>query len=166
MADSSLKAKRLCELDYVLCAPPAYLESRRRPSHPRDIDEHRVVSYFSASNGKRFPLRFQNSEESNELLATAWVAVNESTAHLSALLAGLGIGQTFGFLARPHFKDGTLIELLPEWKPANHVLHLVYPADRFPNPKLRAFSDWAAGVFEGYDSRLARDVSRIIHTHG
>ncbi|QFY62533.1 LysR family transcriptional regulator (plasmid) [Rhizobium grahamii] len=165
MADSSLKAKRLCELDYVLCAAPSYLQSRQRPSHPRDVEEHRVVSYFSASSGKRFPLRFQKSEESNELLATAGVAVNESTAHLSALLAGLGIGQTFGFLARPHFKDGTLIELLPEWKPANHVLHLVYPADRFPNPRLRAFSDWAAGIFEAYDSRVPKTLE-IIHTHG
>jgi DNA-binding transcriptional LysR family regulator len=93
------------------------------------------------------------------------ISLNESTAHLNALLAGLGIGQSFGFLARPNIDKGLLIELLPDWKPENHVLHLVYPADRFSNPRLRAFSDWAAKVFEGVDARRGAAMETV-HTDG
>lgn len=154
LVDSSMKARKLCELDYVLCAAPAYLGQRELPTHPDDIQAHRVVGYFSASSGKRFPLRFRRGEERTEYVPTSsGVSVNESTAHLNALLAGLGIGQSFGFLARPHIEAGSLVELLPDWKPENHTLHLVYPADRFPNPRLRAFTDWAVKVFEAIDAR-------------
>jgi LysR family transcriptional regulator, regulator for bpeEF and oprC len=153
LPDSSLKARRLCELDYVLCASAGYLEGKSQLSHPDEIADHHVVSYFSASSGKRFPLRFRRSGEHWEHDPAKGVAVNDSTAHLNTLIAGLGIGQTFGFLARPYMEDGTLIELLPDWKPENHVLNLVYPDDRFPNPRLRAFSDWAAQLFAKIDAR-------------
>lgn len=166
LSDSSMKARKLCELDYVLCASPAYLGGLHLPERPDDVAKHRIVSYFSASSGKRFPLRFQRGEERSEYLSTSsGISVNESTAHLNALLAGLGIGQSFGFLARPHIENGRLIELLPDWKPDNHSLHLVYPADRFPNPRLRAFTQWAERIFEAVDAR--RNVlAETIHPRG
>jgi DNA-binding transcriptional LysR family regulator len=166
LVDSTMKARKLCELDYVLCAAPAYLEGRTPPTHPDDMQAHRVVSYFSALSGKRFPLRFRRGDERTEYLPTSsGISVNESTAHLNSLVNGLGIGQTFGFLAKPHIESGSLVELLPEWKPENHSLHLVYPADRFQNPRLRAFSDWVAKLFEAADAR--RDVpTQIIHAGG
>lgn len=155
LADTALVARRLCALDYVLCAAPAYLEGRARPNHPAEIEpDHQVVSYFSASSGKRFPLRFARDGQSMEMIVTRGVAVNESTAHLRSLCAGLGIGQTFGFLGRPRFASGALVELLADWKPAPHVMHLVYPASRFTNPRLKAFSDWAAQLFSQLDARL------------
>jgi DNA-binding transcriptional LysR family regulator len=166
LVDSSMRARKLCELDYVLCAAPAYLDERDRPKHPDDIPTHRVVSYFSASSGRRFPLRFQCGDEQTEYAqASSGISVNESTAHLNALLSGLGIGQTFGFLARPHIETGALVELLPEWKPENHALHLVYPADKFPNPRLRAFADWAATVFERVDARRGT-AAETVHADG
>lgn len=166
LSDSSMKARKLCELDYVLCASPAYLGGLHLPERPDDVTKHRIVSYFSASSGKRFPLRFQRGEERSEYLSTSsGISVNESTAHLNALLAGLGIGQSFGFLARPHIENGRLIELLPDWKPDNHSLHLVYPADRFPNPRLRAFTQWAEKIFEAVDARR-NVVAETIHPHG
>lgn len=166
LSDSSMKARKLCELDYVLCASPAYLGGLHLPERPDDVAKHRIVSYFSASSGKRFPLRFQRGEERSEYLSTSsGISVNESTAHLNALLAGLGIGQSFGFLARPHIENGRLIELLPDWKPDNHSLHIVYPADRFPNPRLRAFTQWAERIFEAVDAR--RNVlAETIHPRG
>jgi DNA-binding transcriptional LysR family regulator len=166
LGDSSLRARKLCELDYVLCAAPVYLAGKELPMHPDDIQAHRVLSYFSASSGKRFPLRFQRGNEQTEYMPmSSGISLNESTAHLNALLAGLGIGQSFGFLARPNIDKGLLIELLPDWKPENHVLHLVYPADRFSNPRLRAFSDWAAKVFEGVDARRGAAMDTV-HTDG
>lgn len=162
LGDSTLKARKLCEFDFILCAAPAYLAGRPLPLHPEDLPDHRITSYFSASSGKRFALLFQKGEERRDFTpVTTGISVNESTAHLNCILAGLGIGQTFGFLVRPHLADGSLVELLPDWKPAHRLLHLVYPAERFPNARLRAFADWAAGVFRDFDVR--RDAGGIIH---
>ncbi len=166
LADSSLKARKLCELDYVTCAAPTYLEGRELPTHPDEIQAHRVVSYFSASSGKRFPLRFLRGDERIEYLPTSnGISVNESTAHLNALIAGLGIGQCFSSMAKPHIERGALVELFSTWKPENHSLHLVYPGDRFPNPRLRAFADWVTRVFEGVDAR-SNSATETIHADG
>jgi DNA-binding transcriptional LysR family regulator len=151
--DTTLLARRLCELDYVTCAAPAYLAAKGTPETPADLDRHRIVSYFSALSGRSFPLRFSKDSESLEINGLTSVAVNESTAHLNALVSGLGIGQTFGFMARPHLENGGLQQILQQWTQTPHTLHLVYPANRYQSLKLKAFSDWAVELFKAYDIR-------------
>ncbi len=143
--NTSLVARKLCELDWVTCASPAYLAGRNAPRQPADLERgHRIVAYFSAETGRTQPLHYLKGGEPIEIPTPSGLSVNESTAHINALLAGLGIGQTLGFMMRRH--EGALVELLPDFKPKKHVLNLLYPASRFPSQKLRAFSDWIAGV--------------------
>ncbi len=126
----------------MTCAAPAYLAGRTAPDTPAALErDHRIVSYFSAATGRRVPLRYAREGETIEFTGQPAVSVNESTAHLNTILAGLGIGQTFGFVVRPQVEAGRLVELLPAWKPAPLVLHLVYPANRFQSRKLRVFAD-------------------------
>nr|WP_246806916.1 LysR family transcriptional regulator [Ensifer sp. ENS04] len=154
LGDTSLIARRLCELDYVTCASQSYLSDRQAPTTPSEIEaDHRIVSYFSALSGKLVPLRFVRDGQHIELFGRSGVALNESTSHLKGILSGLGIGQTFGFMARPYLETGELLQLLPEWKQANHTLSLVYPATRYPSVKLRVFSDWVTRLFGKYDMR-------------
>ncbi|GAB7127005.1 LysR family transcriptional regulator [Silvimonas sp. JCM 19000] len=158
LADSALVARKLCELDWVTCATPDYLARHAAPAVPADLhadvaSPHSVVGYFSAASGRIVPLRYQHAGQDLEISPRPAVSVNESTAHLGALLSGVGIGQTYGFMARPHFATGQLLEVLADCKPPNHVLHLVYPANRFASQKLRAFSEWAVALFAQYDQR-------------
>jgi LysR family transcriptional regulator for bpeEF and oprC len=154
LADTSMIARKLCELDWVTCSAPAYLEGRKVPEQPADLEkDHRIVGYFSAASGRTMPLRYARGDEQIEIVPRSGIAVNESTAHLNTLLFGLGVGQTYGFMMRPHAESGALVELLPEWKPKSYALHLVYPASRFPSQKLRVFSDWVASLFSAYDRR-------------
>jgi DNA-binding transcriptional LysR family regulator len=149
LADSSLIARRLGELRYVTCAAPGYFDRYGIPRTIEDIEEkHRALAYFSASTGASFPLRFREDGEQREVRPRLMMSVNESTAHMTALLAGLGIGQTFEFAARSFLQDDRLVEILPEMRPDPHPLHLVYPAHRNQSAKLRAFADWAVTVFQ------------------
>ena len=165
LADTSLVARRIAELDYVTCASPVYLGARGEPRDPGVLADvaskdagaapppHVVCSYFSSLTGRVFPLVFQRGEESLAIEGTTRVGVNESTAHLSALLAGLGVGQTFRFMAQPHLRSGALKAVLEDWTRPRHPMHLVYPSARHLNAKLRVFSDWVASVFAPYDDR-------------
>jgi DNA-binding transcriptional LysR family regulator len=154
LVDTSMVARKLCELDWVTCASPAYLAGRKIPKEPAELENrHRLVGYFSAASGRTIPLRYARGDERIEIVPRSGIAVNESTAHLNSLLSGLGVGQTYGFMMRPHAEAGALMELLADWKPKSFALHLVYPASRFPSQKLRAFSDWVASLFAAYDSR-------------
>ena len=166
LADTSLVARRIADLDWVTCASPLYLKARGTPRHPSEIiarvhgaDErarvpgHAVVGYFSSLTGRAFPLEFHRGDEQLQVSGDAVLAVNESTAHLSALLTGSGLGQTFRFAAAPHLKSGALRTVLDDWTRPRHPLHIVYPASRHLSAKLRLFVDWVAEVFAPFDDR-------------
>jgi DNA-binding transcriptional LysR family regulator len=154
LGDTSLVARRLAELDYVTCASPAYLATRGVPTHPAQLQAgHALFGYFSSLTGRSFPMLFARKGERLEITAPTQVAVNESTAHLTGLLAGLGVGQTFGFMARPHFARGALSPLMEDWDRPHHPLHLLYPPNRHLQAKLRVFVDWVVEVFAPFDWR-------------
>jgi LysR family transcriptional regulator, regulator for bpeEF and oprC len=164
LADSSLVARRIAGLDYVTCASPVYLRARGVPGDPRVLEaaadeagsqpEHVVCAYFSSLTGRTFPLVFQRGEETLSVEGATRVGVNESSAHLTALLAGLGVGQTFRFMAAPHLRSGALKAVLSDWTRPRHPMHLVYPSARHLNAKLRVFADWVAETFAPYDDGL------------
>ena len=155
LSDTSLIARRLCNLDSVTCATPAYLAAHGVPTHPSELETgHVSVSYFFPQTGKSLPMHFTKGAETCEIDARSVVSVSESTAHTEALLAGLGIGQTLRFSSRAHIDSGRLVPVLEDWTQPSHPLHLVYPATRHPSAKLRAFADWAVEIF-GKRDRLA-----------
>jgi DNA-binding transcriptional LysR family regulator len=140
-------------MPYMTCATPDYLKRHGAPKTPADLlDGHQVVSYFSSRTGRYIPPRYERGDERIEINGHAVIAVNESTAHLSALLAGLGMAQTFAFMAQPHVESGALVELLADWEPPPMPVSVAYPSSRHPSAKLRAFVDWAVEVFAPYGS--------------
>jgi len=148
LADTSLVGRRIAELDYITCASSKYVEMHGVPQHPAELERgHRIISYFSSLTGRRFPLYFERGTEQMEIQARGATAVNESTGHLTGLLNGLGIGQTFTFMAAPHVASGALTVLLPQWTRPKHPLHVLYPPTRHLNAKVRVFVDWVAEVF-------------------
>jgi LysR family transcriptional regulator, regulator for bpeEF and oprC len=148
LANSSLIAKRLCQFEYVTCASHSFIEAHGSPVHPRDLETtYPVVSYTSSLSGRPFPLHFRRGDERIEISASSGIAVNESTAHMTSLSAGLGIGQTFRFMAQRYFDDGSLVSVLDDWKRPPHPMHVLYPPNRHLSAKLRVFVDWVTGVF-------------------
>ncbi|MDM0048354.1 LysR family transcriptional regulator [Variovorax sp. J22R115] len=151
LMDQSLVARRVAQLPYVSCATPDYLKRHGMPNEPADLmNGHRVVSYFSSLTGRPFPLRYVRGEETFEINGHTAVAVNESTAHVTTILSGLGMAQTFAFMAKPYLDSGELVEVLPGWEPPPHPVYVVYPPNRNLSAKLRAFVDWVVEVFTPY----------------
>jgi DNA-binding transcriptional LysR family regulator len=172
LADTSLVARRIADLDWVTCASPLYLGARGVPRHPSEliprepqdarsqapkgrnrIPGHAIVGYFSSLTGKAFPLEFRKGADQMLVHGQVVVGVNESTAHLSALLSGVGLGQAFKFMVAPHLESGRLRTVLADWNRPRQPLHVVYPSNRHLSAKTRLFVDWVAQVFAPYDDR-------------
>jgi DNA-binding transcriptional LysR family regulator len=148
LADTSLIARRLCTLDSVTCASPDYLAAHGVPTHPDELESGHVgVTYLFPHTGKSLALHYVRGGENHAIHPRSAVSVSESTAHTNAILAGLGIGQIFGFAARPLIAAGRLVPVLDDWAQPTLPIHLVYPATRHPGAKLRAFADWAIDRF-------------------
>jgi LysR family transcriptional regulator for bpeEF and oprC len=151
--DSSLIARRIGHAALITCATPAYLKQHGVPAYPEELrNGHKLISYVSTQSGRPFPFRFERDGEKTELKIDHRVGINESTAHLAACVAGLGIVQTFAYAAAPHFKQKALVEILKPWRPAPYPFHVVYPSNRHVTHRLRVFIDW---LLERFPERVA-----------
>ena len=145
---SSLVARGIGQATMVTCASPEYLRHNGIPAYPEELrNGHRLVSYLSPQNGRAAPFRFERDGERSELKIEYRIGVNESNAHLAACVAGLGIIQTFSYAAGAALRDGTLVEILDEWRPPPYPFHVVYPQNRYVTHRLRVFIDWLVECF-------------------
>lgn len=148
LADSTLIARRLFELEWVTCATPAYLARHGTPQHPCDLElGFPLAHYRHALNDRIQPLHFVDRGKEIDIQHRYHVSVNEGNALLAAALAGLGIIQTFRFMAQPHLDNGELVSLLHNWQPPAEQMYVVYPSNRHLSAKLRVFIDWAVETF-------------------
>jgi LysR family transcriptional regulator for bpeEF and oprC len=115
-----------------------------------------VVGYFSSLSNRPIPLRYAHGDERIEIHGHTVVGVNESTAHLTAVLTGMGVAQTFDVMAAPYLASGALVEVLQGWAPPTYPLHVVYPTNRHLSAKLRVFVDWAVEFFAPYNDASKR----------
>lgn len=150
LADSSLIARRVGVLQFVTCATPAYLAAHGRPLHPNDLAAHRCVNYFSPRTGKTFDWDFARGEEHVLIAAPASLAVNDSTAYISAGLAGIGIIQMASYQIDPLVTSGRLELVLEDWISMPLPVHVVYPQNRHLSAKVRVFVEWIADLFVQY----------------
>jgi len=146
LEDSSLVARRIGMLQWATCASPDYLRRHGTPHSLEDLQRHRAVHYFWGS-GRNCNWDFVIDGKEQEVDVPGIVSVNDWMAHLKCGLQGFGLFQTARFLALPHLLDGELVEVLPQWRPSPLPISLLYLQSRQLSPKVRAFSDWVAGLF-------------------
>jgi DNA-binding transcriptional LysR family regulator len=149
LLDQSLVARRIGTISLVTVASAEYIERNGMPTHPSELEAepHRTVNFFSARTGRPFDNEFYKGDEQVLLAGRHQIAVNESNAHLAALLAGIGVGQTACFTAFPYLESGELVRVLPQWTRPSLPIYVVYPPNRHLSAKVRAFVDWAVEIF-------------------
>lgn len=163
LIEQSLVARRIGNLALVTVATPVYLAQHGAPANPQELEaRHTMVNYFSPRTGRPYPHIFEKDGQHIEVSGRYKVSVNESNAHLAAVLAGLGISQVPEFAAQPHLASGELVELLPGWRHPPIPMHVVYPPNRHLSARVRAFVEWAAELFAQHGmagGRAVRDVA-------
>lgn len=128
-------------LRYAIVASPDYVEKHGHPRTPQDLIDHDCIK-------RRFPggtlvtWRFSNGHDEIEAPPVGRLLVSSADNELQAALAGRGIAHVFDDYAKPHIRDGRLVELLPDWSPALPHWFLYYPSRRLPSAAMRAFLDF------------------------
>jgi DNA-binding transcriptional LysR family regulator len=147
LRDSSLVARRLGMLDQVCCASADYLAARGTPASLAELETHQAVDYLSASSGKSVPFEFTVAGRIEARSLASTVAVNNGDAYVAACEAGFGLIQVPVYHITRQLKAGTLVEVLPEFRPPPLPLTVLYPQNRHLSPRVRVFVDWLAELF-------------------
>lgn len=143
LPDSSLTARRVGDLRFVLCAAPRYVDEYGLPEKPEDLARHIQVGYLPASTGRMRPVRLTRDDHTHELAMPARFVTTDSSVALSAGLDGLGIIHLAEFVASHYLVSGALIRVLPGWRSPSLPLNLVTPTTRKRTARVQAFMDWA-----------------------
>ncbi|KRR05720.1 LysR family transcriptional regulator [Bradyrhizobium valentinum] len=102
----------LCSLKRLLCASPAYLAAYGVPQHPRDLVEHRCLSFLPTGSEWVFDgPRGRTSIQVRPLLSS-----NEGHVLVKSAIAGNGIAFISHYLAADALSSGTLQAVLPDFQ--------------------------------------------------
>lgn len=142
LQDSTLIARKLCDVRLLLCASPAYLKARGTPKRPQSLAEHDCIA--DSNIRWRDSWRFGTPDKEEVVKIEPCLTVNSATAVHRAVSLGLGMGFIPEFAVARDLRQGRLVALFEERTVQTLGLYLVYPHRMHLSAKVRAFIDFTA----------------------
>lgn len=147
LPDSSLKARKLMDINHVVVAAPEYLARSPDISRPEDLSAHDAL-VFTGSVEPLALFTFRRGDERVQASPNTRFRVNSSLAVKTAVLEGLGVASLPSIYVRQELESGALVQLLPDWSGQERGLYVVYPEQREMSRKLRALLDHLSATFK------------------
>lgn len=149
--DSGMAAKKLCDLDFVLCASPEYLRKHGRPNTLEDLHGHRCLAYVNPVTGRRDEWVFQrNGETSHEHVnIIPMMTANGIQALIDAAIVGVGVVYCERIpVVEKALVSGELVEVLEAYRPLSRPVYALYKAGRYLPGRVRAFLNLLDSLFQ------------------
>ncbi|MGA9963172.1 MAG: LysR family transcriptional regulator [Azonexus sp.] len=144
--ESSMVARRICNLERVICAAPSYLERCGVPRTPDDLQHHNCLWITSLPVLRRWP--FDTDDGIRVVHIDGNVVANNAETVLQLAMAGVGITRLTDVIVGDAIGRGELIPILSEWHHVEPVpLYATYPSGRNLSPKIRAMVDFLVEQF-------------------
>ena len=157
LADSSMVATRIGEVERVVVAAPSYLRNHPRIEEPSDLAKHQIIAMAHIPSSWTFPPASGSSAPRTVQFAPRLV-LNSVRAVVASALGGRGVARVLSYQVAEHVRRGELEIVLADEDPPLPV-HLLSPHGRLSVPRVRAFVDFAAPRLKSRFARLAKDVT-------
>jgi len=126
LADSSLVARKLCDLRLGFYAAPAYLARRGVPHAPEDLPGHEAI-LFRGPDGRLRPWLLDRDGARVEIAPPPCLILSDGYAVVEAACAGFGIAQAYDATCAAAVAAGNLVPVLPELAAAGPPVHALLP---------------------------------------
>ncbi|MEO5693605.1 MAG: LysR family transcriptional regulator [Usitatibacter sp.] len=146
LEDSTLVARKICEVERVVCASPEYLRKHGTPHKPEDLLGHNCLNMAYAPALRRWPFDTADGVKHVEVPGNA--TASSADALLQLAMMGLGVIRLSDVIAGPAVREGKLIALLEDSHHREPLpLHAVYPHGRHRSPRVAAMVDFLVERF-------------------
>jgi DNA-binding transcriptional LysR family regulator len=141
--DPNLVVRRLLRFRHRLVASPAYLSRVAVPEHPRDLAHHPILAFSHFQPQYVWHFSHVDGRDPEHVTFEPRLGINDYTGVASGLLAGGGIGDLPPIVRPDLLRDGSLVEVMPDWHLPVYDLALVHPATRYQSRAVRMFMEFA-----------------------
>jgi DNA-binding transcriptional LysR family regulator len=146
LEDSSLIARRICDVGRIICASPAYLEKHGTPRKPEDLLLHNCLWITRLPALRRWP--FITRDGVRTINVNGNVAANNAGTVLQLALAGVGVTRLTDLTVGAALRSGELVQILTDCQHVEPIpLYAIYPGGRHVAPKVRAMVDFLVEEF-------------------
>lgn len=139
LKDSSLVARPFGRQAMVLVATPGYLAAHGTPKRLEQLEAHAAVLFRLPSTGRDRAWQLRHRGRAVDLHAPSRVRVNDGEGLVEAVRLGLGLAQVPAYFVRDELARGELVEVLPQLRPPQLPISVVYPGARLVPQRVRAF---------------------------
>ncbi|GGA53633.1 LysR family transcriptional regulator [Pelagibacterium lentulum] len=147
-ADSSLVARKLCDVRIVVVGASSYIDRMGEPGSPDELIKHTCVIDTNFREPDRWPFRSPTGDVVMAQVAGR-MRYSNAEACLRAAEAGLGLAFVPSFVAGASVREGGVRRLLQEFETTPFLVHALYPHSRHLAAKVRVLVDFLAERYRG-----------------
>ncbi len=146
--DSSMIARKLCDVRIVVVASPAYLAQSGIPGTPDDLPRFDCIVDTNFREPGRWPFRAAGGEPSSTQI-DGRIRYSNAEACLKAAEAGLGLACVPAFIAGAALREGRVRQVLQTFETEPYAVHALYPHSRHLAAKVRVLVDFLVERYRG-----------------
>jgi DNA-binding transcriptional LysR family regulator len=163
LEDSQIIAKQIIPLQLLVCASPAYAQTRGLPQTLDDLRQHACINRRQPS-GRLQPWEFRSQGHALALPLLGDIVINDDDLALRAVLDGQGLAQLPAYQVCDALRSGALVACLQPFAPDDRGHYLCYLSRRQQPKRIRVFIDYITqrmraldlGCAAPLDSRVAQ----------
>jgi DNA-binding transcriptional LysR family regulator len=146
LKDSSLIAKKFIDVRFTLWASKSYLKKQGTPKDFKDLQNFTFIRFTPLKDEN---VEFTNGKQTVKVTTVRGPVQADDFGAVKALAElGQGIAMIPDFLCENDTSENRLVKVLPDWWAKGGNFALVYPAQQFVTPKVRAFITVAEEFFK------------------
>ncbi|UST76940.1 LysR substrate-binding domain-containing protein [Pseudomonas siliginis] len=150
--DPLLVTRRLRQAQAVVIASPAFMQGKTI-THPQDLKNLPVLGALEADRMVHVRLLDQQGK-SVDLSMEARLGIDDFVVRKACVLAGQGFTVLPMMFCETELRNGTLVQVLPQWSLPGGWLQAVYPHRRGVMPAVRAWIDHLVESFNACGDRF------------
>lgn len=144
--DPSLVARKLAVNRRIVVASPEYVARHGAPRSPDDLYNHNCLALYNVSRFNDWEFEMPNGER-RVIHVRGNLRANTAGALYEACLGGAGLARLSTWLVAPRLRDGSLVQLLPDFAHEESAYYVLFPQGRHLSKKVRAFVDFLVEKF-------------------
>ncbi len=146
--DSTMIARKLCDVRIVVIGSPAYLERCGEPETPGDLSRFDCIVDTNFRDPGHWPFRGADGDAASAPVHGR-IRYSNAEACLRAAEAGLGLACVPSFIAGEAVRTGRMRRVLQSFEAEPYAVHALYPHSRHLAAKVRVLVDFLVDRYRG-----------------